>query len=1852
LGDSFYKTIAQQGDIELNNLAPIGVFTYSRINHLRQTIEALKNNTLARESELYIFSDAAKPGDEDKILEVREYIHGINGFKIVKLIERETNGYLKNARDGIRQLLNVYGRCIIMEDDNVTAPGFLRFMNEALNFYKNDDRIFSICGYCPPIKIPPDYNSDVFILRRFSAWGYGVWNDSYKKISYLDNAEVLGRFSNKREVEELSKYGEDLLNMILLDAAGKMDAFDVKIFYHQFLNEKYTIYPKKSLVRNIGLDGSGMHCSKTNKFDVDLWDKLDFEISGKVKLDNRIVKSNYIFRQIGKNNKFMENTNTSTRGNILERGKLGENLIFLISQPRAGSTLLQRILSGHSDIYTTAEPWIMLHPLYALKEKGLSAEFDSNLARQGLEDFTSQVPEGKDLYIEALRQMGGKLYDRVLAVSGKQIFLDKTPRYYLIIPELKKIFPEAKFIILLRNPLAVLSSTLKTWFQNNPANLQKSQNYIDVIQGPLYLIQGIQLLKEDAIVVKYEELVEDAENSVKAISNKLGIAFQQEMLTYGAKPKPKGRFGDAVGVAKHDKAVPYYIDKWVENLQSSQLYEFSLKYMEALGPDIFNLMGYSYTETKSKLERLEDVAYHGVEIKEDPISIKQKETDKESIKSVGMKNNAEERILVSAIVSTYNSQRFISGRLEDLENQTIADRLEIVVVNSGSQQNEEKIIKEFQEKYSNIKYIKTNQRETVYAAWNRGIEASQGKYITSANTDDRLRQDAFEVMVNTLEASPEIALVYADVIITETENETFERCTPVGNFKWLNFSRDDLLNKGCFVGPQPMWRREVHDEYGFFDASFVTSGDYEFWLRISQSNTFMHLPVQLGLYLRSPGSIEHSNREKQREENRKILDMYRKARSCGKIIRRLQGSTSAGDTEPRSENMKSPETIYRNIQTEIGNKQPEEIISEMEMLAASYPEFALAHNDLGVLHYHAGNKEKAHQSYEKAVQLDSENMVFQKNLADFYYVELGRVEDALRIYVKILEANPEDVETLLITGHICVSLHKFEDAQAFYRRVLALEPLNEAAQKNLGKLSRKGPIQSELKPAEDMYQEIQPLLNNGDAHKAIASLTGLLERFPDFELAHNDLGVLYYHTGDKEKAQFHYERAVELMPDNINFQKNLADFYCIELGRIEDALKIYVRILTTDPQDVETLMATGQICKAFEKHDDARDFFNQVLQIEPWNADARKQIEEMERQLSGVSLNSESAEDAYRRLQESLNTLTPEEAIVELEKLVESYPDFAVGHNELAVLYYNTGNKEKSLRYYQQAAHLQPENMTLQKNLADFLFVELGKVDDALQIYVDLLTTHPDDVDTLLITGHICVALKKFDDAKDYYERVVALEPGNQDANNYLQALTNRQNGRSSARPDVLNDVTVSSAKAESTDLNSEESENQDAQPQPTVSIFISLDGIQNRVKQCIQSISAHTEEPHEIILINSGATKGVLKWAQNLTQDNTHYQLVKCDKMHSWAQGLNQAVKAAAGDYIVLMHNDVIVADRWLPGMLQCFRAGSGTGIVGPMTNATSGIQKAYFSEERDPNRLEPDAKAFYAQNQHRRISTTQLASFFLMFRHELIDKIGDFDAHLVSEQAVVADFCKRSAAWGFQNLVAGDVFVYHADRHKDSRKTADAVQVPAEDQKRLKENWNKMKGDRRFLKSTHMMSLLETVNKLHQGGYVDQAVEALLNAIGALPEETRLYLALAEISISLKRYQDAIDTLNEMPDDAKTEMDSEETGNLNEPGLQSPSLVISENHEMKTLEILGYAEEGLENFAAAETYADRMLAIDPKSARALNLKGILAYRKEDPNSAEQFFEKSVASGRRALFEFSYREAGGKPGGGSLGAV
>jgi glycosyltransferase involved in cell wall biosynthesis/ADP-heptose:LPS heptosyltransferase/SAM-dependent methyltransferase len=222
-------------------------------------------------------------------------------------------------------------------------------------------------------------------------------------------------------------------------------------------------------------------------------------------------------------------------------------------------------------------------------------------------------------------------------------------------------------------------------------------------------------------------------------------------------------------------------------------------------------------------------------------------------------SHAAPKYLISAVISTYNSEKYIRGCLEDLENQTIADKLEIIVVNSASEQNEESVVKEFQNRYGNIVYIKTDKREGLYSAWNRAIKVASGQFLTSANTDDRHCKNALEVMASALLTSPDVALVYGDQIVTDTPNPTFENHHVIEAAKRPEFSIKRLLF-GCCVGSQPMWRKSLHDEFGGFDETLSCASDWDFWLKIVGKYPFKHIPQCLGLYYRNEKGIEHGRK--------------------------------------------------------------------------------------------------------------------------------------------------------------------------------------------------------------------------------------------------------------------------------------------------------------------------------------------------------------------------------------------------------------------------------------------------------------------------------------------------------------------------------------------------------------------------------------------------------------------------------------------------------------------------------------------------------------------------------------------------------------------------------------------------------------------------------------------------------------------------------------------------------------------------------------------------------------------------------------------------------------------------------
>lgn len=233
--------------------------------------------------------------------------------------------------------------------------------------------------------------------------------------------------------------------------------------------------------------------------------------------------------------------------------------------------------------------------------------------------------------------------------------------------------------------------------------------------------------------------------------------------------------------------------------------------------------------------------------------------------------------LVTAIVSSYNAERFMRGLLQDLEAQTIADQTEIVIIDSNSPQNEAAIVREFQSRYHNIRFMRTSVREQSHITLNRCVQSARGKYITLACTDDRHRADAFEKMAAALESNPDVAVVYADTAVTDKENQVLESADIIGHFRWPAYSRETLF-QFCYMGPQPMWRRSLHDKHGGYDEALMSAGDYELYLRwAAAGEKFLHLPEVLGLYFLNPKGNEHGQGDTSAKESDLAVRRYWKS---------------------------------------------------------------------------------------------------------------------------------------------------------------------------------------------------------------------------------------------------------------------------------------------------------------------------------------------------------------------------------------------------------------------------------------------------------------------------------------------------------------------------------------------------------------------------------------------------------------------------------------------------------------------------------------------------------------------------------------------------------------------------------------------------------------------------------------------------------------------------------------------------------------------------------------------------------------------------------------------------------------
>lgn len=258
-------------EIRTGKYAPLALFVYNRPWHTRQTVEALLASPIAAESRLYVFSDAPRnEAESHMVAEVRSYISNLAGFKSITVVDRKTNlGLAQSIIDGVTRLCTEYGRVIVVEDDLVTSPYFLQYMNDGLDVYKDVEQVVSIHGYVYPLKATLP---ETFFLRGADCWGWATWKRGWDL--FEPDGQVLLRELTQRKLTHSFDFDGTYpyTRMLRNQIKGKNNSWAIRWYASAFLRNKFTLYPGRSLVLNIGMDNSGTHCSTTGDFAGDMAD--------------------------------------------------------------------------------------------------------------------------------------------------------------------------------------------------------------------------------------------------------------------------------------------------------------------------------------------------------------------------------------------------------------------------------------------------------------------------------------------------------------------------------------------------------------------------------------------------------------------------------------------------------------------------------------------------------------------------------------------------------------------------------------------------------------------------------------------------------------------------------------------------------------------------------------------------------------------------------------------------------------------------------------------------------------------------------------------------------------------------------------------------------------------------------------------------------------------------------------------------------------------------------------------------------------------------------------------------------------------------------------------------------------------------------------------------------------------------------------------------------------------------------------------------------------------------------------------------------------------------------------------
>jgi O-antigen biosynthesis protein len=858
--------------------------------------------------------------------------------------------------------------------------------------------------------------------------------------------------------------------------------------------------------------------------------------------------------------------------------------------------------------------------------------------------------------------------------------------------------------------------------------------------------------------------------------------------------------------------------------------------------------------------------------------------------------------------------------------------------------------------------------------------------------------------------------------------------------------------------------------------------------------------------------------------------------------------------QPLSQEYSSDEE-YRKVLKLADDGFTEQAIEELHQLLILDTDNALFHNDLAVLYSLTGNTENALFHQQKAVEIAPLNRNFLKNLAELYYRLANRIEDAIDIYTRLLKESPEDVDTLGALAIISNEIGQPEEAQTFLNKIIELDPDNMAARQLMEHIDFNSKneffVDGQTEYSIESNKEENELLID-----PIVTVTIIIPVYNRLEFTKKCLESLSRNTP---------AGSYEIIIVDNGSTDGTTDF----LQRQEITSKVISN---------QSNLGFSKACNqgAESAKGDYLVFLNNDTEPQPGWLDALVRIIHDDPAVGAVG-----------------------------SKLL--YPDGTIQHAGVVLVDDRTVHDPLVGRHiYNGKPSNYPEAnkpFCYQALTAAALlirhsaFLKAGGFDENYwNGYEDL-----DLCFKLGALGYLLVYTP---------ESVLIHHESKSGPERFSKAGQNicrlHEKWLNKIHPDfVITDqnTTITTGKGNifpynvtNLPLPANYSERI-----PLVSIVILTFNQLEKTKDCITSIRKHTPELHQIVFIDNGSNDGTVDWLHGLCEENQNYILIKNQHNKGFAAGCNQGIEASHGDFILLLNNDVIVTKYWLRGLLECLSLTSNGGIIGPRTNNISGIQQVTGARYDSVEELDVFAAAFRETNRHRRISYRRIVGFCMLFKRELVYKIGLLDESFGSGNFEDDDFCLRAELEGYRNVIAGDVFIHHVGSATFKGNNIDFSNAMTGNRKVFNDKWSRpVVGGSEALKILTLKTL-EKAEIHYQRGESVKAIDTLLQeGISNASNEHRFYFALAEYFIDHERFKDAVDTLKELTESA-------------------------ENQRRNLL--LGRALAGMGNLEEAEHLAKLTLRSDPSFAPTLTLSGRIAYDSGRQQEAISHFEAAITA-------------------------